>query len=51
MIIKIMIKLRCNESELSSEVLVDPLGVVFDSHTNLPLSNIKIELLNLLSVV
>jgi len=42
---KIMIKLRCNESELSSDVLVDPLGVVFDSHTNLPLSNIKIELL------
>ena len=42
---KINIKMNCESTELSSDVLVDPLGIVFDSYTNLPLSNIKVELL------
>lgn len=44
---KIHIKMDCEHVELFSDVLVDPLGVVFDSYTNLPLSDIKVELLRL----
>ena len=41
----INIKLICPTSDLNTQVLVDPLGVVFDSYTNIPLSNVKVELL------
>lgn len=41
----INILLICPNSQLTAKVLVDPLGVVFDSYTNLPIANVKVELL------
>jgi uncharacterized repeat protein (TIGR01451 family) len=43
----LIITMSCNNIDLSSEILVDPLGIVFNSLTNEPISNAKVELVGI----
>jgi uncharacterized repeat protein (TIGR01451 family) len=44
---EINVSLECNGQSLSSKILVDPIGIVFNSMTNSPIENVKVTLIGL----
>jgi uncharacterized repeat protein (TIGR01451 family) len=44
---EISVSLECNGQSLSSKILVDPIGIVFNSMTNSPIENVKVTLMGI----